>query len=72
MHFYQITVSFDLTSYKKIAYGIGHRDIEIPPTLMASFLYLGAALGMSIVGFIKHKRYIEKTEARLTNFTFIR
>jgi len=39
---------------------------EIPPTLMASFLYLGAGLGMSIVGFIKHKKYKEKTEARLT------
>lgn len=39
---------------------------EIPATLMASFLYLGAGLGMSIVGFIKHKKYKEKTEARLT------
>ncbi|MGV8979857.1 DMT family transporter [Clostridium sp.] len=39
---------------------------EIPPTLMASFLYLGAGLGMSIVGFIKHKKYSKKTEARLT------
>ena len=39
---------------------------EIPPTLMAAFLYLGAGLGMSIVGFIKHKKYKEKTEARLT------
>ncbi len=39
---------------------------EIPPTLMASFLYLGAGIGMSIVGFIKHKKYKEKTEARLT------
>jgi drug/metabolite transporter (DMT)-like permease len=39
---------------------------EIPPTLMASFLYLGAGLGMSIVGIIKHKKYKEKTEARLT------
>jgi drug/metabolite transporter (DMT)-like permease len=39
---------------------------EIPPTLMASFLYLGAGLGMSIVGFIKHKKYKEKTEATLT------
>lgn len=38
---------------------------EIPPTLMAAFLYLGAGLGMSIVGFIKHKKYKEKTEARL-------
>jgi len=39
---------------------------EISPTLMASFLYLGAGLGMSIVGFIKYKKYKEKTEARLT------
>lgn len=39
---------------------------EIPTTLMASFLYLGAGLGMSIVGFIKHKKYKLKTEARLT------
>ena len=39
---------------------------EIPPTLMASFLYLGAGLGMSIVGFIKHMKYKEKTEAGLT------
>ena len=39
---------------------------EIPPTLMASFLYLGAGLGMFIVDFISHKKYKEKTEARLT------
>lgn len=39
---------------------------EIPPTLMASFLYLGAGLGMSFVGFIKNKKYKDKTEARLT------
>lgn len=39
---------------------------EIPPTLMAAFLYLGAGLGMSIVGFIKHTKHREKTEARLT------
>jgi drug/metabolite transporter (DMT)-like permease len=39
---------------------------EIPPTLMAAFLYLGAGLGMSIFGFIKHKKYNEKTEAGLT------
>ena len=29
---------------------------EIPPTLMAAFLYLGAGLGMSVVGFIKHRK----------------
>jgi len=39
---------------------------EIPPTLMASFLYLGAGLGMSIVGFVKHRKSKEKAEARLT------
>ena len=39
---------------------------EIAPTLMASFLYLGAGLGMSIVGFIRNKKYKEKTEAKLT------
>ncbi|MBK5240172.1 DMT family transporter [Clostridium sp.] len=39
---------------------------EIPPTLMASFLYLGAGIGISIIQFIKHKKYKEKTEARLT------
>lgn len=39
---------------------------EIPPTLMASFLYLGAGLGMSIVGFARHRKSKEKAEARLT------
>jgi drug/metabolite transporter (DMT)-like permease len=39
---------------------------EIPPTLMASFLYLGAGLGMSIVGFVKHRKYKYKAEAKLT------
>jgi drug/metabolite transporter (DMT)-like permease len=39
---------------------------EIPPTLMASFLYLGAGLGMSIFGFVKHRKYKYKAEAKLT------
>jgi len=39
---------------------------EIPPTLMAAFLYLGAGSGMCIFGFVKQKKYKEKTEARLT------
>jgi len=39
---------------------------EIPPTLMASFLYLGAGLGMAVVGFIRDRQYSESTEARLT------
>lgn len=39
---------------------------EIPPTLMASFLYLGAGLGISVVLFIKNKKHKGKNEARLT------
>lgn len=39
---------------------------EIPPTMMASFLYLGAGLGMSAVDIIKQKKFAEKTEARLS------
>lgn len=39
---------------------------DIPPTLIASLLYLGAGLGMSIVGLIKHKKIKKKTEAKLT------
>lgn len=33
---------------------------------MASFLYLGAGLGMPVVDIIKQKKYTEITEARLT------
>lgn len=39
---------------------------EIPPMMMAAFLYLGAGIGMSVVGFIRHKTQKEKTEAKLT------
>lgn len=39
---------------------------EIPPTLMAAFLYLGAGIGMSVVGFIRNKKHKEKIEAKLT------
>lgn len=39
---------------------------EIPPTLMASLLYLGAGIGMIVVGFVKHKKCNEKTEETLT------
>lgn len=39
---------------------------KIPPTLMASFLYLGAGLGMSIIDLIRHKKYKGKIEAKLT------
>lgn len=38
---------------------------EVPPTLMAAFLYLGAGLGMFVVDIIKQKKY-SKTEERLT------
>ncbi|MDR1762242.1 MAG: DMT family transporter [Bacteroidales bacterium] len=39
---------------------------EIPPMITAAFLYLGAGLGMSIVGFIRNKYQKEQTELRLT------
>lgn len=39
---------------------------EIPPTLMASFLYLGAGLGMLIMGFVSRTNNIRKKEASLT------
>ncbi len=39
---------------------------EIPPMMTAAFLYLGAGLGMSIVGFIKSKQQKERTEQKLT------
>lgn len=39
---------------------------EISPTLMAGFLYLGAGLGMSILGLIKKKTEVNKKEAKLT------
>jgi len=39
---------------------------EIPSTLMASFLYLGAGIGMLIVDIIKRKSSVAKIEARLT------
>ncbi len=40
---------------------------EIPPMMMAAFLYLGAGLGMSIVGFVRNKRQKQRTELRLTH-----
>lgn len=43
---------------------------EIPPTLMASFLYLGAGFGMAFVGFIKNRKTSEKAEAKLTKQEF--
>lgn len=39
---------------------------EIPPMMMAAFLYLGAGLGMSIIWFIRNKSQKERTELRLT------
>ena len=39
---------------------------EIPPMMTAAFLYLGAGLGMSIVGFIRNKHQKERTEQKLT------
>ena len=39
---------------------------EVPPTMMASLLYLGAGLGMSIIGFYRYKQGNLKEEMRLT------
>jgi len=39
---------------------------EIPPTLMAAFLYLGAGLGMAILALIKRSNNLEQKEAKLT------
>jgi drug/metabolite transporter (DMT)-like permease len=39
---------------------------EMPPMMTAAFLYLGAGLGMSMIGFIRNIHQKEKTESRLT------
>lgn len=39
---------------------------EIPPTLMASLLYLGAGIGMSIIGLFRSKAGMIKDEMKLT------
>ncbi|MBN7772348.1 DMT family transporter [Clostridium aminobutyricum] len=39
---------------------------EIPATLMASLLYLGAGLGMFLLGFVRRRKDKERAEARLT------
>lgn len=39
---------------------------EIPPTMMAALLYLGAGFGMFILGLIRRKIYQEDVEAKLT------
>jgi len=40
---------------------------EVPPTLMASFLYFGAGLGMLVVDIIKKKNIKEKLRLDLQN-----
>jgi len=39
---------------------------EIPPAMMASLLYLGAAFGMGIISFIGSKKTVAQTEAKLS------
>lgn len=39
---------------------------EIPPTMMAALLYLGAGIGMSIIGVFRYKTGTVKREMRLT------
>jgi len=39
---------------------------EIPPTLMAAFLYLGAGIGISVVRYFRNKKNTNKIEDKLT------
>ena len=39
---------------------------EIPPTMMAALLYLGAGIGMSIIGLFRFKTGKVKQEMKLT------
>jgi drug/metabolite transporter (DMT)-like permease len=39
---------------------------EVPPTMMAGLLYLGAGIGMSIIGFFRYKAGNFKKEMRIT------
>jgi len=39
---------------------------QIPPTMMAALLYLGAGIGMSVIGLCRHKTYQLGMENRLT------
>jgi Permeases of the drug/metabolite transporter (DMT) superfamily len=39
---------------------------EIPPMMMAAFLYLGAGIGMAILGFVRKWHRKERVEAKLT------
>lgn len=40
--------------------------VEIPPMMMAAFLYLGAGIGMSVIAFVRSKTQKERTESKLT------
>lgn len=40
--------------------------VEVPPTMMAALLYLGAGIGMSIIAFYRYMRGKLKEEMRLT------
>ena len=39
---------------------------EMPPTLMAGFLYLGAGIGMSLIAVLRRVRQVETTEIHLS------
>ncbi len=39
---------------------------QIPPTLMAALLYLGAGIGISIIIFIQNKQHKQSSEAKIT------
>ena len=39
---------------------------EMPPTLMAGFLYLGAGIGMSLIAVLRRVRQVENTEIHLS------
>ena len=39
---------------------------EMPPTLMAGFLYLGAGVGMSLIAVSRRVRQVENTEIHLS------
>jgi len=40
--------------------------VEVPPTMMAALLYLGAGIGMSLIAFYRYRRGKLKEEMRLT------
>jgi drug/metabolite transporter (DMT)-like permease len=44
--------------------------LKIPPALMASLLYLGAGLGMTLVYTFQTLRKVEKTEAKITKHEY--